>query len=91
MLSIEVAPVSGAAQAENHSDMTDKDAAPKVGIEVIQGYLKTLDTSPGVYRMLDAESRVQKAGCFADVKHATCARACRLMRAPLGIRRALPG
>ena len=62
MLSIEVAPMSGAAQAENHSDMTDKDAAPKVGIEVIQGYLKTLDTSPGVYRMLDAESRVLYVG-----------------------------
>ena len=44
MLSIEVAPMSGAAQAENHSDMTDKDAATRVGIEIIQGYLKTLDT-----------------------------------------------
>ena len=62
MLSIEVAPMSGAAQAENHSDMTDKDAAPRVGIEIIQGYLKTLDTSPGVYRMLDAESRVLYVG-----------------------------
>ncbi|WP_227270086.1 excinuclease ABC subunit UvrC [Roseobacter weihaiensis] len=32
------------------------------GYEVIQGYLKTLDTSPGVYRMLDAESRVLYVG-----------------------------
>jgi excinuclease ABC subunit C len=32
------------------------------GHEVIQGYLKTIDTSPGVYRMLDAESRVLYVG-----------------------------
>ena len=32
------------------------------GYEVIQGYLKTLDGSPGVYRMLDAESRVLYVG-----------------------------
>jgi len=32
------------------------------GHEVIQGYVKTLDTSPGVYRMLDAESRVLYVG-----------------------------
>ena len=33
-----------------------------VGYEVIQGYLKTLDSSPGVYRMLDRESRVLYVG-----------------------------
>ncbi len=33
-----------------------------VGHEVIQGYLKTIDTSPGVYRMLDVESRVLYVG-----------------------------
>ncbi|MDW3222833.1 MAG: excinuclease ABC subunit UvrC [Paracoccaceae bacterium] len=32
------------------------------GAKVIQGYLKTLDTSPGVYRMLDGESRVLYVG-----------------------------
>ncbi|WP_299828683.1 excinuclease ABC subunit UvrC [uncultured Roseobacter sp.] len=37
-----------------------KDVA--TGYEVIQSYLKTLDTSPGVYRMLDAESRVLYVG-----------------------------
>ncbi len=42
------------------SDTTQKDVRP--GHEVIQGYLKTLDTSAGVYRMLDAESRVLYVG-----------------------------
>ncbi|WP_299689589.1 excinuclease ABC subunit UvrC [uncultured Tateyamaria sp.] len=38
-------------------------AAPvPVGHTVIQGYLKTLDNSPGVYRMLDRESRVLYVG-----------------------------
>lgn len=32
------------------------------GYAVIQGYLKTLDSSPGVYRMLDSESRVLYVG-----------------------------
>ena len=36
--------------------------APPQGHEVIQSYLKTIDTSPGVYRMLDAESRVLYVG-----------------------------
>ncbi len=33
-----------------------------VGHGVIQRYLKTLDGSPGVYRMLDGESRVLYVG-----------------------------
>ncbi|WP_415921833.1 excinuclease ABC subunit UvrC [Tateyamaria sp. SN6-1] len=33
-----------------------------VGHDVIQGYLKTLDSSPGVYRMLDRDSRVLYVG-----------------------------
>ncbi|MCV3270747.1 excinuclease ABC subunit UvrC [Roseobacter sinensis] len=37
-----------------------KDVA--TGHEVIQSYLKTLDTSPGVYRMLDAQARVLYVG-----------------------------
>ncbi len=36
--------------------------APPTGHEVIQGYLRTLDASPGVYRMLDAQARVLYVG-----------------------------
>lgn len=42
--------------------MTETSDTPKTGYEVIQGYLKTLDGSPGVYRMLDSESRVLYVG-----------------------------
>ncbi len=46
--------------------MSDRsDATPEnggTGYGRIQGYLKTLDSSPGVYRMLDAESRVLYVG-----------------------------
>lgn len=39
-----------------------KQAPPLKGHEVIQSYLKTIDASPGVYRMLDDESRVLYVG-----------------------------
>lgn len=42
--------------------MNDKADTFQSGYKVIQGYLKTLDTSPGVYRMLDGESRVLYVG-----------------------------
>ncbi len=42
--------------------MTDKSTQHKTGHEVIQAYLKTIDGSPGVYRMLDSESRVLYVG-----------------------------
>ena len=43
-------------------DDTDGEPLGPVGYEVIHGYLKTLDSSPGVYRMLDRESRVLYVG-----------------------------
>ena len=42
--------------------MTEETQIEPVGHEVIQSYLKTIDTSPGVYRMLDGESRVLYVG-----------------------------
>ncbi|WP_424984945.1 excinuclease ABC subunit UvrC [Microbulbifer sp. S227A] len=46
--------------------MTDDTVQPETpaltGYARIQGYLRTLDTSPGVYRMLDSESRVLYVG-----------------------------
>ena len=42
--------------------MSDATQSQPLGHLVIQNYLKTLDSSPGVYRMLDAESRVLYVG-----------------------------
>jgi len=41
---------------------TDQEMPRKTGHEVIRDYLRTLDASPGVYRMLDAQARVLYVG-----------------------------
>lgn len=42
--------------------MPDVEKPQLSGYDIIQSYLKTLDSSPGVYRMLDSESRVLYVG-----------------------------
>ncbi|MBE0412321.1 excinuclease ABC subunit UvrC [Yoonia sp.] len=43
--------------------MTDQPInPPATGYDLIHGYLRTIDASPGVYRMLDADSRVLYVG-----------------------------
>ncbi len=45
-----------------HAESPEQTPPARSGYVVIQDYLKTLDASPGVYRMLDAESRVLYVG-----------------------------
>ena len=52
--------------SDEQDDKTD--TAPVTGHERVRGYLKTLDGSPGVYRMLDGEGRVLYVGKARHLK-----------------------
>ena len=63
---MELSKIAGKAGESYLSNMdktaTPSDDSPLTGYACVHGYLKTLDGSPGVYRMLDAQARVLYVG-----------------------------